>query len=253
MKSIYLLPHYDDEIFVIPKIRQDLASGHSPLFVFFMSSPLRSNESIKFLGKLGVAKESIILLGEKFQVPDGSLLNFLPQFYTELLSQVGGEEKMVEIICPAFEGGHHDHDAISLLGRALANSWSCEILEFFLYHGYGTKGKIYRVASPLFAEKKKTYRYSFEDRVRLLGVPFTYISQLKSMLGLWPFLVVKSILKPLVFRVSSGHSLMIDSHGETPSYERWGRITEKQFIETAMRFCEITPIFNSNKFKTKSL
>jgi hypothetical protein len=245
MKSLYFLPHYDDEVFAIPKIRDDIANGNTPVFIFFMSSTLRSLESLKLLSSLGVSRDNVILLGEKLNVPDGSLLNFLPNFYQELLKFFETKNNDIEIICPAYEGGHHDHDAISLLGRALANKWNCMLLEFFLYHGYGTRGKIYFVSSYLFSEQKINFRYSLKDWLALLKVPMIYKSQMSAMLGLWPFLILQSIFKPLVLRVSTGQSLMINMHSQVPLYERWGRTTEKQFLETAKGFQEIAPILKS--------
>ncbi|MBC7458139.1 MAG: hypothetical protein H7235_07665, partial [Bdellovibrionaceae bacterium] len=140
MTIIYLLPHFDDEIFIIPKIRTDREHGHSQLFIFFMSSPLRAKESLRFLQKLGIATEKVLLMGDKFAANDGQLLNYFNEFYSAMISLTQIHNDDIEIVCPAFEGGHHDHDAISILGRALAKSWQCNLFEFYLYHGYGTQG-----------------------------------------------------------------------------------------------------------------
>ena len=247
MKSIYFLPHYDDEVFAIPKIRWDILNGRAPIFIYFMASPMRAKESTYFLDKLGVSKDSIIFLGEKLQVTDGELLNYLPRFYTELSSLFESNSNEIEIICPAYEGGHQDHDAISLLGRALSKKWNCNFLEVFLYHGYGMYGKLYRVSSHLHAENKKTYNYSLKDWLTLLKVPFVYKSQFSAMIGLWPFLILKSIYSPLVLRENLSDSLVNIGHDEVPMYERWGRMTEKQFLEKAKTFHEFASILKFKK------
>lgn len=245
MKPLYFLPHYDDEIFVIPKISKDIAEGRSPVLIFFMSSSLRLAESVRFLKSLGVKEENIIFLGENLQAPDGDLLRFLPKFHAQVTNIFGHEKDHIEIVCPAYEGGHHDHDTISLLARVLAYEWGGTIQEFFLYHGHGTIGKIYRVSSRLGPGHKKNYTYTLKDYLALLKVPFIYKSQMSAMVGLWPFLFVKSIFSPLKTRLVSGDLLKISKHNHTPLYERWKRTTEKQFLETAKGFQEVVPVLES--------
>jgi hypothetical protein len=238
MKTLYFLPHFDDEVFVIPKIRKDILSGKSPFFIFFMSSNIRANESVVFLKKLGVKKENIIFIGEKFNALDGVLLNYLPMFYSEL-SLIFDQISDMEIVCPAYEGGHQDHDAISLLGRALAKRWRAVFLEFFLYHGYGTKGRFYLVASPLPGKLLKKYRYTLTDWLQLLKVPIVYKSQKMSMLGLWPIIILKAIFTPLVLREILPDSFIVDRHVEVPLYERWRRVTQEEFVDKIKGFQEI--------------
>ena len=242
MKTLYFLPHFDDEIFIIPKIRQDLEKGHSPLFIFFMSSNSRYLESLSLLKTMGISEENIFLIGENYNAHDGKLLKYLPEFYRELCLKFIEDKNNIEIVCPAYEGGHQDHDAISLLARAMAYKWNVKILEFFLYHGYGTRGKLYFVSSHFRALERLDYKYHLKDYLLLLKTPFIYKSQKTAFLGLWPFLMIKSFFFPLVLRVQSKESLIVTKHLEVPLYERWGRITEEQFLATVKGFENISPV-----------
>lgn len=245
MKTLYFLPHHDDEVFVIPKIRVDVENGKSPLFIFFMSSDTRAKESLNFLTGLGIPEKNIILLGNKFHAQDGSLLNYLSKYYEELSLMFNQQIGQLEIVCPAYEGGHQDHDAISLLARALAKKWNAPLVEFFLYHGYGTFGKLYYVGAHFMAKKKQSFKYNFRDYINLFKVPFIYKSQKGALLGLWPFLVFKSIFSKLVLRVIDQNSLGVTKHTQVPLYERWGRTTETQFLTTAKSFQDISPVLKS--------
>ncbi len=227
---IYILPHNDDEIFVIPKIREDLKNQNNLIFFYLMKDERRLNESITFLTGLGVKQENIISLGKKLNIHDGSVYLHLSPLFNEFCHQLKQLGTINEIICPAYEGGHHDHDATSVLARRLAKEFSSQVVEFYLYNGYGTSGKFYNVAFPINVKKAYLLSYRFIDRVSLFFVPFIYRSQLLAMLGLLPFLFFKSIVRPLTLNYLQNDFLEIVAHTETPLYERWPRITHKEFM-----------------------
>lgn len=68
-KILYILPHHDDDIFVVPKINYDLKNSHNLKFFFLMTSESRLNESITFLKRLGVKEKDIVSIGKKFLIP----------------------------------------------------------------------------------------------------------------------------------------------------------------------------------------
>lgn len=227
---VYILPHYDDEIFVIPKIRSDLKNKHSLKFFFLMNSSLRLRESVKFLGYLGVSKDHIFSIGEKLGTEDGSVYLHLEIIFQELCNYLKSIDPIDEFVCTAYEGGHQDHDAASILTRTLAKKFNSKILEFYLYNGYGTKGKFYRVAHPINLILAHKISYTLMDYFALTYVSLVYKTQLSSMLGLLPFLFLRSLFGPLVLNVLDNSQLEIIDHMESPLYERWGRIMRKDFI-----------------------
>ncbi len=236
VKTIYFLPHFDDEIFIIPKINRDRINKNTQFFFFFMNSTMRFQESLLFLNKLKISKENVICLGDKLDSPDGSLIDYLESFYLEIAARFDNSEEKIEIVSPAFEGGHNDHDAIAMLAQALGKKWKCQVFEFYLYHGYGTRGKFYRVSSPVNFVKLKKIKYQMNDWLLLLQVPFIFKSQPKALLGLWPFLVLKSLFFPLALNQISPDCEPDYIHKVKPLYERWGRITEVVFQERFKKF-----------------
>lgn len=234
---IYILPHHDDEMFVIPKINKDLQDGHHLKFFFLMKSELRMKESQIFLTALGVKNEDIISIGKKFDVKDGVVHLSLENIYNDLYTTLSNLENVDEIVCTAYEGGHNDHDVAAILSRALAKKINVKVLEFYLYNGYGTFGKIYKVASPGRLTKKLTYRYRLNDFMAFLKAPFVFVSQISAMLGLWPFLFLKIIfLRPLTLNVLNPEQLKVSEHIDVPLYERWGRIEQSDLLAEVKQF-----------------
>jgi hypothetical protein len=226
---IYILPHYDDEIFVIPKIECDLKNKCNVIFFYLMKSSLRLQESIKFLTSLGVTKQNIYSLGELLNIQDGSVHLSLATLFQELISQLKQFGPIIEFVCTSFEGGHHDHDATSILTRVLAKKLNSKVSEFSLYNGYGTRGKFYNVASPRNIKKNVKIHYSASNYLSLLCVPFVYRSQVKAMLGLLPLLFFKSLFNPLTLNQLEYDQLDFGEHKESPLYERWKRISLQEF------------------------
>lgn len=227
---LYILPHHDDEIFVIPKIRHDLKAGSIVKIFFLTKSELRLKESKKFLKHLGVNPEDIISTGDELQILDGNIHLGIHKIYQQLNSFLSTFSNIQEIVCTAYEGGHHDHDMASVLARTLAINHQTKVLEFYLYNGHGTKGKFYKVASPIMLSKKMTYKYSFHDFIALFFAPFFYLSQPSAMAGLWPFLILKVLMrKPLTLNLLDT-GLNEYKPQASPLYERWGRISQKELL-----------------------
>ena len=110
-----------------------------------MKSDLRLKESQKFLAHLGVQLENIISIGKILDIDDGAIYLKLDEIYSELDSCLKKILSIEEIVCTAYEGGHHDHDSSSVLARALAKKFNSKLLEFYLYNGHGTQNKFYKV------------------------------------------------------------------------------------------------------------
>lgn len=235
---VYLLPHNDDEVFAIPKIMVDFEKGLIPIFIYLTHSSdrvrtfKRQQESKKFLIYMKVFKKSNVLyLGEQLSIIDGEVHLHLEALHHKLFSFIKSNGAVKEVVTTAYEGGHQDHDAAAIIGKTLAFKLSLEMSEFFLYNGYKTKGKSYRVSHPLEGGEIETYKYSFKHLIALFIAPIIFKSQWKAMLGLWPFLFFKALIRPLKIKVSVGKNIDFNGHLEVPMYERWKRITLKEFEE----------------------
>ena len=235
-KILYIFPHYDDEIFVIPKLKNDIANGCDVKIVFLMDSLERSQESLFFLKKIiGINEVSVSTLRLSSTILDGEIYKYIKEIYQALFDNY---KDINEIVTTAYEGGHQDHDTASIVGRALANDFGISLSEFFLYNGHKTLGKFYKVANPFYCNIESKTSYTFNDLINLVCVPFIYKTQWKTMLGLWPFLFLKAIIFPLTLNTLSKKSLKIPKYNEVPMYERWKRITYDDFIKVVKKNTE---------------
>jgi hypothetical protein len=201
-----------------------------------MNSKKRLPESIYFLKRIiGINETDISVLKLNWPLLDSEIYKYIKEIYEELCVNF---KDIDEIITTAYEGGHQDHDAASVVGRALANKLGISLSEFFLYNGHRTFRKLYRVSSPFHCINEKKIKYTLQDLIHLVKSPFIYRTQWSTMLGLWPFLFMKAFFSPLVLRILSGDALKIPTIKEVPMYERWDRITYNDFNQALKRGVE---------------
>ncbi len=243
----YLLPHQDDETFVIPKITSDVRSGNICIFFYLTTHALplvakrRNDESRNFLKRLGIKDSQIYFIGQELNILDGCLHNHIGDVAERIKYHIGFQTGMlggsiIEYVTPAFEGGHQDHDVAFVLASYLTKHWPAAVLEYFMYNGFRTKGRFYRVASPYAVSKTVDYVYRWTDLKALFLVPLIFTSQAKTMLGLWPFIFFKSLFRPLAMRRSMSFVEEAFHHQSSPLYERWNRITYKEFSAAVYQF-----------------
>lgn len=198
-KSIILLAHQDDEIAILPLIMQHLIPCTTHV-VYLTSgspngkdSPVRNNESIRTLTKLGIPLENISLLGSLLEIADKTLCKNLEKIYPAL-KQLILEKQINTIYTMAWEGGHPDHDAVHLLG--VVSALNCGIIEscwqFPWYNAAETNNKISRVKlfTPVISNGQVLY-YStnWRNRIRWLYRALFYPSQIRVLVWLYPYLV----------------------------------------------------------------
>ena len=105
-----------------------------------------------------------------------------------LLERLGASETGGDVLMPAWEGGHHDHDASHLAGIRLAAARGARMSQYSLYHGQGLSGPWFRVLSPLPANGVvETLPTTLAERLRCVARCMRYRSQWKSFVGLLPF------------------------------------------------------------------
>ena len=189
---VALLAHPDDEFAIFPWLLAALRDGRDVRCVWLTSGgwggqsvERRRNESIAVLTGLGLAPSSLYFLGEEMEIPDGDLYLHLDDVVERLKHTVPTES---ELLVPAWEGGHHDHDAAHLIGIGLATHLSLVLRQYPLYQGEGLKGPWFKVLSPLPANGPIQFAVtSLAERLRYVRLCLSYRSQWKSFLGLLPF------------------------------------------------------------------
>ena len=196
---IYLFAHQDDEFGVFIDIYKNIKVNN--IYIFYLTNgdskkinksklSKRDRESIKVLTKLGVKKKNIIFLGKKLDIVCNQLYLNLDRVYAELLKNLKKIGRISSLITHSWEGGHEDHDACNLIARkaALKNKILTNSFEFYLYNSYKTKLIYFRVFNPLTKNGIKI-KSKLLERFLFIYLLFTYKTQFKIWIGLYPFII----------------------------------------------------------------
>jgi len=190
-----LFAHPDDEFAVFPWLRAAINAGR-PVDVAWLTDGgwggqdvgRRRRESIAVLSKLGIKVQHMHFLGEAWGIADGELYRRLDEVIPRLHATLGATARHADLLIPAWEGGHHDHDACHLVGIFLAKAEGANASQYSLYHGEALSGPWFKVLSPLPENGvAETITTSLWERLGHAARCLRYRSQWKSFLGLMPF------------------------------------------------------------------
>src|SRR5689334_22859452 len=115
MAVVWILAHFDDEYCALPLIEEARAAGQQQLFLYvadYDSARVRAQrhaETRRYLAWLGVDPAAALHVGAGRGVPDGGVYAALPAAFAALQDALAGVT-VERVICPAWEGGHMDHD-----------------------------------------------------------------------------------------------------------------------------------------------
>ena len=202
MYTLILLPHMDDEVFIIPYLINFAKNRTDNIHFCFLtksegrlnrySRTVREAESTLMLNRI-VPGCKIEFVGSKFQVEDLELhssLNRIFEFLVETLN-----EGCDLVISPHYEGGHIDHDSTSILAKRISGQFDAPLHTFNLYSGRKISKSLYKVGKPTDSNtviKIKVGRESFKP---IMLIPFVYRSQIKTWIGIYPSLVWRFIIR----------------------------------------------------------
>ncbi|MGO4222702.1 PIG-L deacetylase family protein [Lysobacter sp. TAF61] len=238
-----ILAHPDDEFAIFAYLERATANGREVHVAWLtdggwggQSIERRRLESVEVLRILGIPQDRLHFVGEELGIADGSLHERLDQVVPHLRNKLA-PTAAGEVLVPAWEGGHHDHDAAHLAALALVAGRECEVRQFSLYHGAGLPGPLFRVLSPLSVNgQARVVPTTLAMRARYVGLCLRFRSQRKSFLGLLPFYALKMlrsdafVTQPVarertVQRPHPGPMLYERRGG--PSWEAFARATER--------------------------
>ena len=239
MTTFFLFAHQDDEIGVFHEITQTLRR-EQPLRCIYLtngswggiSPQQRNNETITALTRLGVRQQDIVFLGERLGIDDGQLPSHLEKAYHGLREEVGTSQPLSRLIMQAWEGGHQDHDAVHLLGLALARHLGIleQSFQFPLYRM--PAGRFWlSFAAPLPQNGKVIQsKMSWSHRAAHLMMLRHYRSQAKVMLKIGSHLLWHHLMdgRAKLQPVSLSRALERPNSGMM-LYEYWQLSTEAQF------------------------
>jgi len=201
--ALFLFAHQDDEFGVYQKIIDEQRHGRRVFCAYLtdgafegQSSHRRNRESLAVLKKLGVKEEDIFFAGGALSIPDGSLPDHLKTASDWIANWLNCYPKVTAIYLPAWEGGHHDHDALHAIGVIVAEEAGLLkfVRQFPLYNGYKCGGPLFRVLLPLPLNGDiAVIKMSWVNRLRFLRFCLSYPSQAITWVGLLPFVLLHYI------------------------------------------------------------
>jgi len=203
--ALFLLAHQDDEFGVFQEIIYVQQKGYRTICAYMTDGGFsgvgltrRNRESLSVLKQLGVQEQDIFFAGNELSIPDTRLHEHLEPAAEWIRQLIAGFPSRLLIYVPAWEGGHHDHDALHAITVSIAQE--CTMLgcvwQFPLYNAYRCAGPLFRVSAPLprngaIEERGIPWHY----RPRFLRFCLSYPSQAKSWMGLFPFVFFHYIIR----------------------------------------------------------
>lgn len=203
--ALFLFAHQDDEFGVYARIAQCRRRGQRVLCAYLTDgrtreadAATRNAESRAVLQQLGVAPEDIAFAGQELGIGDARLPLHLDQASAWIAAWIERAGAVDALHVPAWEGGHHDHDALHAAALVAAerrgllpSTW-----QFPLYQAAGLPGPWFRVLAPLPGNGAVCARaIAWRERLNHLRLCLSYPSQRKTWLGLFPFVALHYLLR----------------------------------------------------------
>lgn len=228
--ALFVFAHPDDEFFCLPAIRRELSLNRRAVCLYLtdgayggQSAQTRMEESTAVLVKRGVAESDIHFIGVQEGIPDGELYLHLELAY-EHLRHIALSHVLAGIYCPAWEGGHQDHDACFALCVSLAEV--CNVpapLQFPLYHAFRAL-LLFNVMRVLEQNgPAEPIRVSWKEAICNLLTAASYPSQWKTWMALFPFAAVRILAtRRYVLQKTSSSRIFERPHEGALLYEKRG-------------------------------
>jgi len=198
--ALFLFAHQDDEFGVLHQIVTEKKRGHRVMCVYFTTgvpcggNPDRRNqESLSVLSSLGVDSDDVFFAGSLLSIDDIHLSQHLQIASEWLDAWVRRLLPVVSVYVTAWEGGHPDHDALHAIAVQIYHERQMGGLlrQFPLYNGCRCLGPFYRVLFPLRDNGPLDWTLiPWVNRFQFLGYLLRYPSQLKTWIGLLPFVLL---------------------------------------------------------------
>jgi LmbE family N-acetylglucosaminyl deacetylase len=203
--ALFLFAHQDDEFGVYQRILDCRRQGLRVACAYLTdgaaggaSSARRNAESRAVLARLGVEDADIAFAGEALGIGDARLPLHLDAAARWIDAWLAGFPVVEALHVTAWEGGHHDHDAlhalaVSLAARRglLAHTW-----QYSLYQAAGLPGPLFRVLAPLPQNGPvRRWTMSWGERIAFLRHCLSYPSQRVTWIGLFPFVLLHYLLR----------------------------------------------------------
>lgn len=203
--ALFLFAHQDDEFGVFDRIASLRRQGVRVACAYLTdgqsggsSAATRNAESLAVLAQLGVAAADVHFAGQQLGIGDARLPLHLDTAERWIGDWIDSFFPIEAIHVLAWEGGHHDHDALHALTVHLAaerglleRTW-----QFPLYQARGLPGPLFRVLAPLAANGPVSATpIARRARLHYLKLCLSYPSQRTTWIGLFPFVLLHYLLR----------------------------------------------------------
>lgn len=249
--ALLIIPHQDDEFFILPYLEY-LIKCNRKIFVIFITNGkydshdpiIRMEESKRTLTHYGIKASNIINYGYDNSLEDAQIpfkMTAVHRFLNEFIDSHPFE--ISEVIAPAWEGGHQDHDALNrIILNILRKKNKTNILrQYYLYNSFNISYPFYRVMHPTLVDNNTIiFNIPFISSVRAITQFINYKSQFKTFIGLifpaiYQFLFIRKIFIQIPDDISDFRDA-IPPHAGILFYERRGRFTFKEMIENLQNY-----------------
>ena len=203
--ALFLFAHQDDEFGVFERIASLRRRGVRVACAYLTdgqtasaSAAQRNAESLAVLARLGVDAHEVRFAGQELGIGDARLPLQLDAAARWIDAWIGGFAAIEAIYAPAWEGGHHDHDALHALTVLLAarRGLAPRTWQFSLYQARGLPGPLFRVLAPLPENgPADALPLAWRARLRYLRHCLSYPSQRTTWIGLFPFVALHYLLR----------------------------------------------------------
>jgi LmbE family N-acetylglucosaminyl deacetylase len=203
--ALFLFAHQDDEFGVFERIADCRARGLRVACAYFTdgatasaTAAQRNLESLAVLARLGVEPDDVHFAGQQLGIGDGQLPLHLERAARWLDGWLDGFHEIESLHVTAWEGGHHDHDALHALAVTLAarRDLVTRTWQYSLYQAAGLPGPLFRVLAPLPQNgPARTWSIPWRARRTYLGHCLSYPSQRGTWIGLFPFVLLHYLLR----------------------------------------------------------
>jgi LmbE family N-acetylglucosaminyl deacetylase len=207
---LWLLAHQDDEVLGL-HLFSNSASNH----VVYLTDGVRIGSKYNSDKRIDEARMSwseidrraeLIFFGTDHSLKDGALRREINFFHLNELIAICQNRNINEIVTLQLEGGHQDHDVVSMLAEEICLRLSLDLITFPAYRALHKKYPFYAVMSSTHKSKEK-FKLSMTLRFQIAKQAFiimkNYKSQLTTWLGLGIFVILRySVGKPTFIRHS---------------------------------------------------
>jgi LmbE family N-acetylglucosaminyl deacetylase len=229
--TLFLFAHQDDEFGVFQALDECRKHGRRAICAYLTRgtnglAERRNEESRRVLSSLGVSRDDIVFAGDELGIDDATLPDSMPRAGEWIARWMASFPTLERIYVTAWEGGHHDHDALHAMVVQAAQRFGHLPLvrQFALYNRYGCPGPFFRVLTPLAANGPvQAERIPVRRRLAYLRLCLQYPTQRKTWVGLLPFVVLHYALRGTqTLQPVSLERLRSRPHDATLYYEQRG-------------------------------